>query len=468
MCKPRTNVLLLIAAAALLSFYCASSYKATIDRSFQEPVTPDNATVVDSTFKLLKLDSIDAADRVISTLNPDTLDDTIRYRLLSARIEATGRVGKKCIEANDYGALFEEIRKTMDRTVYRKQIYALGDLQSVESAPIFRYVEKDLVVSLIANYITLYDVYARYTKVAANDDGFNVLDLSKILPNIDETNPQLAAHKERMWIEENLFGAQIRKVYEVFAQRPQTLAIPMDGCDSLFASASTTFSKPGITGMYLFLLKHSSPSLLFKDSITCEMFGRPFSQFSANIFDLWKQLVKPALWLYASKKQNAYPDDKLSEYAGMQIFSMDRAAKTRRYSIKGIQWLYANIVPDPEGVYFGRSMKALYSALFSKTVRLFALCNRHLSKGSAGREAAAYSKAMNVKGFNGVRYLQNTYGKIRISSPDGDRFTSDTPLYIGFWLRRELDGSAAELWNLLSDFLKRYDNDFYTKWCANK
>ena len=144
------------------------------------------------------------------------------------------------------------------------------------------------------------------------------------------------------------------------------------------------------------------------------------------------------------------------ESAGAQAF--------HHYNPDLIRWGITNLIPEPGTQIGGQSAQTLYQDIFRPFFRLMAETHLALTAGNklAG-EVAAYRSHFSEPGWDGLAYLDDRYN---------DRF----PLYrngqqdftpgmaTGFWLRREIDGTRALLWQGLSQIMATYD----PAWWAGK
>ena len=73
-----------------------------------------------------------------------------------------------------------------------------------------------------------------------------------------------------------------------------------------------------------------------------------------------------------------------------------------------------------------------------------------------------YLSQMQYKDFDGVTYLDQKYGNVFAETVDasGEGYMS-VSTSVGFWLRRNIDGSDKELWKGLSMGMQLYDKTWF-------
>ena len=129
-----------------------------------------------------------------------------------------------------------------------------------------------------------------------------------------------------------------------------------------------------------------------------------------------------------------------------------------------VRWGYANLIPKPGVKIAGHSCQTIYDKLFSRYFRLMAESYLYLERGKRwDKETAAYAKAIKTK-RGGIPYLERRYAGLLSQysvSRNGTNFTP--PMAIGFWVRRKMDSTAADLWAGLSRLMKVYDGAFLAK-----
>jgi len=157
----------------------------------------------------------------------------------------------------------------------------------------------------------------------------------------------------------------------------------------------------------------------------------------------------------------------IQRLAGIKIFLRqdDRGTTFSRYNPTIIRWGYQNLIPEPTDKVAGIKCQTLYDGIFQRFFRLMADAHLYLDRGQLwGKERVAYQKAMKArKKLDGIDYLQQRYGNALSQYPlsqDGTTFTA--PMGIGFWLRRKMDGTAAEVWTGLGKLMALYDASFWT------
>jgi len=127
-----------------------------------------------------------------------------------------------------------------------------------------------------------------------------------------------------------------------------------------------------------------------------------------------------------------------------------------------VRWAVANTVPPPSAQLLGHSCQEYYDRVFQRFFRLMAASRAYLTTDvSMARERDAYQKAARAPRFDGLEWLEHRYARALPAyaiEHNGTNFTA--PMAIGFWLRRNSDGTETELLQALQRLLSQYDPTF--------
>lgn len=135
-----------------------------------------------------------------------------------------------------------------------------------------------------------------------------------------------------------------------------------------------------------------------------------------------------------------------------------------RYNPAMVSWGITNLIPSPGTNIAGIRAQEIYNGIFSRFFRMMALSHSYLEKNNYNKECRLYGEQLGMKSFDGLRYLEQRYSGKLPEYDKAENFSSMTgPMAIGFWLRRRMDGTDAELWNGLNKLLQTYDTQWYIK-----
>ncbi len=168
----------------------------------------------------------------------------------------------------------------------------------------------------------------------------------------------------------------------------------------------------------------------------------------------------------------------IAELAGLPLYlpqpaysrSLIPGEEANYYNPDLIRWAGANLVPDPgEPIAENLLYQTVYDRVLRRSARILARSYVVLHReGEAEDISSGYSRAA-------FEQHAEAYGKGDFEVRFGfrDRFTGSCPdeyttdeLYFNcghgatFWLRRSLDGTDDEVWQIVVDVLKRYDPQF--------
>jgi hypothetical protein len=158
----------------------------------------------------------------------------------------------------------------------------------------------------------------------------------------------------------------------------------------------------------------------------------------------------------------------IGKLAGLPVFLKEDTQGTgySHYNPALVRWGHENLIPNPDDRVAGQPCKVLYQGIFRRFFRLMAESYVYLDRGKRwDKETRAYEKAMSRgKDFDGIRYLEGRFAGALPAYAVGQDGTSFTPeMAIGFWLRRKMDGSAAETWTGLGKVMALYDEPYFRK-----
>jgi len=132
-----------------------------------------------------------------------------------------------------------------------------------------------------------------------------------------------------------------------------------------------------------------------------------------------------------------------------------------------VKWASDNVVPAPEMKIGDKTFKDVYKHCFTKFVRPFAVCYLFLTQeADTGLITQEYKDSIIAGGdiFDAVSFLQNRFNALSFQKEYGYPVISEI---MGFWLRRNIDGSSDELWAALEKVLTLYDTEWLNNARAN-
>lgn len=127
-----------------------------------------------------------------------------------------------------------------------------------------------------------------------------------------------------------------------------------------------------------------------------------------------------------------------------------------------VRWGAGALVPDPQlEIIEGWTAKELYDSGFSRFFRLMAHSYMELVSADSLHTDTERYLAATLGGEDGINWLHNHYAGRLMQYRGFYDGTQMTPgMAFGFWLRRDSDGSALELWLALRGLLRQYDGDW--------
>jgi hypothetical protein len=165
----------------------------------------------------------------------------------------------------------------------------------------------------------------------------------------------------------------------------------------------------------------------------------------------------------------------ITEVLGAKLFDASPTddydpAPYRKVNPETITWIARNFIPIPStelGIEGNPTMLKIYEENFQRLARLLVETRQYLYHNTdLNAEKTAYEEAMAEEGFHGPSWLSARYENLFLDQygPEYTQGTFNTPLpplLVGFWLRRELDGSSEAIWSAMSSFMMQYDPGWY-------
>jgi len=153
--------------------------------------------------------------------------------------------------------------------------------------------------------------------------------------------------------------------------------------------------------------------------------------------------------------------DALEEILTMELF-LDLDLPFNSINPEAVKWIRKNLIPGTEMVLIDKQCQFIYDIVFKNICRQKALGYALLvNYYDTDTEASEYEYAMaNEEYFYGPSYLYDRYYDDAEYSGKSDevyRMIEEA----GFWLRRKIDGSYDEVWNLFSQLMNQFDPEWF-------
>ena len=144
------------------------------------------------------------------------------------------------------------------------------------------------------------------------------------------------------------------------------------------------------------------------------------------------------------------------------------------YNPKLVTWAYTYLIPSPrEQTKDGLFYQNIYDQSFREMTRGFLYSYNYLEENEQYKHwENLYYNDVNNREIHGASWLAQHFEYVSFD-PEYDRTIADYDptkvnevklyLYIGFWLRRGIDGSKEECWRGMDKVLRLYDTDWYRK-----
>jgi hypothetical protein len=187
-----------------------------------------------------------------------------------------------------------------------------------------------------------------------------------------------------------------------------------------------------------------------------------------------KKLLYNQLARYNAEDENDYSFNDLVwkvSGKGLSLNLEDQELPFYGLNPAAIMWFRDYLLPAPDEEYMGQSAQTIYNGMFRRAMWQLATAREYFKDDADyDRQAEAYLDASREEGFYGPGYLYKTYleggnqdpvfSKMynKFPATDNEYFYFTEEVAIGFWLRRRLDGSDAEVWKTVKTILEKYDD----------
>ncbi len=152
----------------------------------------------------------------------------------------------------------------------------------------------------------------------------------------------------------------------------------------------------------------------------------------------------------------------IEAFSRLPVLVSDGDEQFRAYNRELIRWGHEHLIPAPHSMIGDRTATECYHAQFERFFRL--MTEAYLSLRELGifdADADAYYEAVS-SGTDGLDWLTARYaGWLTSYAAMNDGTTLTPAMAIGFWLRRGIDNTDAELWTGLRKVLLLYDAAWY-------
>lgn len=182
---------------------------------------------------------------------------------------------------------------------------------------------------------------------------------------------------------------------------------------------------------------------------------------------LRKEGITQAIENYNATLENGFSGSTYDGFFPVNIFwEGDSESRFNYVNKNAIAWLVANVIPAPDTKINGVDARDLYEHILKNFCRSMMFYYLHLhNELDIEKELRWYNRMMNDEDTRAAgEWLSFRYNQREYLQPGINMSEKQTPAYfIGFWLRRNIDGSDQELHNGLEKILELYDSDWLGK-----
>ncbi|MBN1150049.1 hypothetical protein JXA84_02380 [candidate division WOR-3 bacterium] len=135
------------------------------------------------------------------------------------------------------------------------------------------------------------------------------------------------------------------------------------------------------------------------------------------------------------------------------------------YNPEIIIWGYQNLIPLPEDEFLDQTYREVYHRVFQRFFRMMTESFLYLERErNVEQEAELYREKVVLGRVDALLFLEDRYKGVLEEYQVRDGYSEWTVgMAIGFWLRRNLDGTDVYLWEGLTKLMKLYDGEWFER-----
>jgi hypothetical protein len=203
-------------------------------------------------------------------------------------------------------------------------------------------------------------------------------------------------------------------------------------------------------------------SYMFDSTNAIKVGQRRFGTFTAGVkgIMLYGGLTGAISAVMGATKRDFYEMSPLEDLSRLKIHrpsAKDGRSQFRSIKPEIVRWGHQNLIPPPSQKILRVPAQRIYDHIFQRFFRTMTATYHYLESRAAAEEKA-YLSGMTRPKFDGLSFLQQRYANVLTAydrQADGTAMT--VPMALGFWLRRGIDGSKAEVWRGLQKLMRSYD-----------
>ncbi len=221
--------------------------------------------------------------------------------------------------------------------------------------------------------------------------------------------------------------------------------------ESWFSSPYEYMFSGGIhnnSGVLNFLMTNNSE---FMAGTTGIMFYGGINSSISKVFD-----YEPVLYNYKA----------IEKLSGIKCFTKTIAEDGTKFNYLNpeiIDWGYEELLPKPKLKIQEYTCKEIYKTVFSRFFRMMTEAYIYGNKDNDIKELKEdYINTMYDNGYGGLDILEERHsGALQKYYVSRDGTIMTPAMAIGFWIRRDIDGSSDKLWKKLQKFMLLYDKKWF-------
>lgn len=167
----------------------------------------------------------------------------------------------------------------------------------------------------------------------------------------------------------------------------------------------------------------------------------------------------------SSIKEDDYNYKALENISGLKLIKQESTDNDtmKYYNPEMLQWVFDRFYQSPDSTVVGKKANEIYDVLFKNMVREYVRAYIGLNKNNLMNKGVnEYKSALKNDTYAGADFVDTYTQSLKLDVKDEIRDYED-PYVIGFWLRRDMDGTINVCWNNLKKLVQDYDSEWFKK-----
>ncbi len=145
-------------------------------------------------------------------------------------------------------------------------------------------------------------------------------------------------------------------------------------------------------------------------------------------------------------------------------FGISRNGKAdfHHYNPEFVSWAVENLIPHPGTNIQGKTANNVFLRTYARYFKMMTETYVYLQQEGLSEASSNYKAQFGDASFDGLAYLKERFsGAVPAYAQAYDYTNMNSSMAIGFWLRRDIDGTIDEFWNGLTRVMLAYMPEWF-------